>query len=91
MDHTIRQFALDRPMPVELSARLQRLTPQQTRVSLLLSEGLSNKEIAIQLAISEATIKSHISAILRAFDCHNRTQAAILLYRLRLDNARAAA
>src|SRR5690606_10624325 len=47
----------------DLIARLQTLTPQQTRVLGMLAEGLLNKQIAYELSVSEATIKAHVSAI----------------------------
>lgn len=59
--------------------RLQMLTPQQTRVLGMLSEGLLNKQIAYELNVSEATIKAHVSAILQKLDVDSRTQAVILL------------
>ncbi len=49
----------------ELMARMATLTPQQVRVLMMLSEGLLNKQIAYQLGVSEATVKAHVSAILR--------------------------
>ena len=45
------------------------LTPQQVRVLMTLSEGLFNKQIAFQLGVSEATVKTHVSAILQAGSC----------------------
>lgn len=59
--------------------RLQTLTPQQTRVLGMLSEGLLNKQIAYELSVSEATVKAHVSAILQKLDVDSRTQAVIML------------
>ncbi len=42
-----------------------------------LSSGLSNKVIANELAITEATVKVHVKSILRKIPARNRTQAAI--------------
>jgi len=56
------------------------LTPLSTRQQSILRcliQGDSNKSIARQLAISEATAKVHVKAILRKIRVHNRTQAAI--------------
>jgi DNA-binding NarL/FixJ family response regulator len=61
-----------------LAARLSRLTPQQVRVLMMLSEGYPNKRIAHALSVSEATAKAHVSAILEKLDVENRTQAVIL-------------
>lgn len=66
----------------ELAARLARLTPQQVRVLMMLSEGLPNKQIAHGLGVSEATAKAHVSAILQKLKVDNRTQAVILARRL---------
>ena len=60
-----------------LLARLARLTPQQVRVLMMLSEGLLNKQIAFELSVSEATVKAHVSAILQKLGVESRTQAVI--------------
>jgi DNA-binding NarL/FixJ family response regulator len=61
----------------ELMRRMATLTPQQVRVLMRLSEGLLNKQIACQLGVSEATAKSHVSAILQKLGVESRTQAVI--------------
>jgi DNA-binding NarL/FixJ family response regulator len=66
----------------EQARRLSTLTPQQLRVLIMLAEGQSNKYIAGSLAITEATVKAHITGILRKLDLERRTQAAILAQRL---------
>jgi DNA-binding NarL/FixJ family response regulator len=53
------------------------LTSRQKRVLKLLAAGLSNKRIARELAISEITVKAHVSLILRKLGVANRVQAAI--------------
>jgi DNA-binding NarL/FixJ family response regulator len=65
-----------------LAARLAKLTPQQVRVLMMLSEGLLNKQIAYELGVSEATVKAHVSAILTKLDVDSRTQAVILAARI---------
>ncbi len=55
-----------------------RLTPQQVRVLMMLSQGLLNKQIAYELSVSEATVKAHVSAILQKLGVESRTQAVIL-------------
>lgn len=69
------------PMPAG-GADLQRqargavaLTGRQREVLDLVIEGLSNKEIADRLALAEATVKVHMTAILRAYGVNNRTKA----------------
>ena len=57
--------------------KLAKLTPQQMRVLMMLSEGLLNKQIAYALSVSEATVKAHVSAILLKLGVESRTQAVI--------------
>lgn len=66
----------------DLVAGLARLTPQQVRVLMMLSEGLLNKQIAHRLEVTEATIKAHVSAILQKLNVDNRTQAVIVARQL---------
>jgi DNA-binding NarL/FixJ family response regulator len=66
---------------------LARLTPQQVRVLMMLSEGLANKQIAYALDVSEATVKAHVSAVLQKLGADNRTQAVILARRLAAETA----
>jgi len=66
----------------ELARRLASLTPQQLKVLIMLAEGQSNKNIAGSLAITEATVKAHITGILRKLMIERRTQAAVLAQRL---------
>lgn len=69
----------------DLIAKLATLTPQQTRVLSMISQGLLNKQIAYELDVSEATIKAHVSAVLQKLDVDSRTQAVIKLSRLGSD------
>ena len=66
----------------DLIARIQALTPQQTRVLGMLAEGLLNKQIAYELNVSEATIKAHVSAVLQKLGVDSRTKAVIRLSRI---------
>lgn len=66
----------------ELMARLETLTPQQSRVLTMVARGLLNKQIAYELAVSEATVKAHVSAVLSKLRVDSRTQAVIALNRL---------
>jgi len=52
------------------------LTTRQIEIFTLLSEGKPNKTIATALALSEKTVKAHITAIFKALNVANRTQAA---------------
>lgn len=72
----------------ELATLLQRfreLTPKQIQVLSFLRAGLMNKQIAHEMNVTEATIKAHISAILRKLEINTRTQAVLLMDKLQLD------
>lgn len=66
----------------ELARRIGELTPQQYKVLNMLGLGLLNKQIAYDLDITEATVKAHVTAIMRKLGVSNRTQAVTLLNQL---------
>jgi DNA-binding NarL/FixJ family response regulator len=70
------------PADEELVARIGEFTPQQHRVFMLLAQGKLNKEIGFELAVTEATVKTHVSRILSKLGVHSRTQAALVAQRL---------
>lgn len=91
----IRQVA--RGLPVlhpQIAARLMHrtaepkpladFTQREQDVLKLVAEGLSNKEIASRLFISEKTVKTHVSNVLQKLGVADRTQAALLAVRRRL-------
>ncbi len=53
------------------------LTNRQSQVLSLVAQGMSNKQIAYEMGVSEATVKLHINALLRSVGANNRTQAVI--------------
>ena len=59
------------------SVESKNLTVRQKQVLNLIAEGKSNKQIAFDIKVSEATVKLHINALLRALGAINRTQAVI--------------
>lgn len=72
--------------PIEQVRRdVASLTPTQLKVLLAVLDGKLNKQIAFDLAMSEATVKAHMTAIMRKLDVRNRTQAAIVARSLGLD------
>jgi DNA-binding NarL/FixJ family response regulator len=54
------------------------LTPRETEILSYMAQGYFNKQIALELNISEQTIKNHITSILRKLDANARTQAVII-------------
>ena len=60
---------------------IDELTKREVQVLKLLAEGLFNKEIADMLAISERTVKNHISNIFKKIGVADRTQAAVFAIR----------
>lgn len=54
-----------------------RVTPRELEILLLIRDGLSNKQIALRLGISERTVKNHVMMILLKLDAANRTEAVV--------------
>ena len=54
------------------------LTQTQLRVLVKMTNGLLNKQIAGEMGITEATVKSHVTEILKKLNCRNRTQAVVI-------------
>ncbi|MGO3127497.1 MAG: response regulator transcription factor [Luteimonas sp.] len=69
----------------DVAARLRDLTPQQFRVLQMLGDGMLNKQIAYELGVSEATVKAHMTAVLRKLGASNRTQAVLIAGKLAVD------
>ena len=67
---------------MDIASNLASLTPQQFRVINMLAQGMLNKQIAYELDITEATIKSHITQIFGKLGVRSRTQAALAMRRL---------
>ena len=70
--------------PKSSEAPVDQLTPREMDVLRLVAKGMSNKEIADKLIISEKTTKTHISNILSKLHLADRTQVAIYALRQRL-------
>ena len=67
-----------------LNSFKKNLTNRQSQVLDLIAQGKSNKQIAYDMGVSEATVKLHINALLRSLKVNNRTQAVITAQKLGL-------
>jgi DNA-binding NarL/FixJ family response regulator len=90
---TVTRRLLDRfasTLPEEQAATppaLDVLTEREVQVLRLIASGRSNAELAAELFVSETTVKTHVSSILRKLDLRDRVQAVILAYELGLVRA----
>ncbi|WP_293573732.1 response regulator transcription factor [Phaeobacter sp.] len=62
----------------DATTRLASLTNQQARILQLICAGKLNKQIAYDLSIAEATVKAHVTAIMRKLGVQSRTQAVLI-------------
>lgn len=69
-----------KPGAAAARARLDRLTPRETDVLVLVAGGATNAEIAAGLGMRESTVKAHVSRILTTLDVGNRVQAALVAH-----------
>ncbi len=59
---------------------LGELTPRELEVLRLVARGMSNNDIARELVVGDATVKTHVSRIFSKLDLHDRAQAVVLAY-----------
>lgn len=84
-ESTIAPDPGDDPEVKQVAERIATLTPTQLKVLLGVLAGKLNKQIAFELNVAEATVKAHMTAILRKLNVLNRTQAALAVRALELD------
>jgi NarL family two-component system response regulator LiaR len=71
--------AIAQPSPADSPP--ERLTPREREVLELIGRGLSNKRIALELGVSEKTVKTHVGHVLAKLGVSDRTQAALYAIR----------
>jgi len=72
------EAGLFQPAGQPVPAAFAELTPTQLKVLHGVHSGLLNKQIAFDLGIAEATVKAHMTALMRKLNVRNRTQVAIV-------------
>ncbi|MEV0178825.1 LuxR C-terminal-related transcriptional regulator [Streptomyces sp. NPDC050625] len=60
--------------------RLDRLTPRESEVFVMMAEGLSNEEMANRLHLTERTVRAHLSAITEKLELHSRLSLCLASY-----------
>jgi DNA-binding NarL/FixJ family response regulator len=76
----IERYARPYPPGARASGKLAELTPRELEVLAQVARGRSNAEIAADMYLSEATVKTHVSRILAKLDLRDRVQAVVLAY-----------
>jgi DNA-binding NarL/FixJ family response regulator len=69
-----------RPPPSAHRTTLGELTPRELEVLRLVARGMSNNDIARELVVGDATVKTHVARIFSKLDLHDRAQAVVLAY-----------
>ena len=65
----------------EAAASLAQLTSKEIEILNYMAQGYSNKQIALELGITESTIKTHVSAILVKLNANDRTEAVVIAFK----------
>ena len=65
------------PISISTTVEVNKLTPREREIIVMLARGASNKEIARLLDLAESTVKIHVQGILRKLNLASRVQAAV--------------
>lgn len=76
----IGEFARQRPVPLPQGGRLTSLTYRENEVALLVARGFTNADIAEQLYVSEATVKTHLNRAMGKMELSSRAQVVAAVY-----------
>jgi DNA-binding NarL/FixJ family response regulator len=81
-DAAMSDVSAEEQRELEAIENISLLTPTQLKVLVKMTEGMLNKQIAYYMDISEATVKSHVTAIFKKLHVRTRTQAVVLVKQL---------
>jgi DNA-binding NarL/FixJ family response regulator len=76
----IQEFSRGAATQRSAPASLEELTPRELEVFKLIARGMSNAEIAVELVVSETTVKTHVARVLMKLGVRDRVQAVVLAY-----------